>query len=296
MICSFRKDLRYQLNEWIEIANISDIHLGAGSCDKTGLKRFLTECIDNNRRIIVGGDLLDAIFPIGDRRYQPDMMDPALHGVNNPLDVVIEMAIDLLKPVAHLIEIISVGNHEQTIIKYHSTDPIKRIVDGLNRSLTDQGSVHVIEHGSWAGILQYRMYDSLRDNGKPQHTLPLNLYYTHGAGGSAPVSKGVIDFARWQVNHEGFHFYVAGHNHNLNASAEIKLRAPTLGEKLGLHKYQTRLVRSASWAGRSFRKNRSNIGWAEMKEFQPQPTGSGICKFRVVIADKRRSIETRAEI
>lgn len=293
---AFRKDLQYRLNEWIEMANISDIHLGAGSCDKAGLKRFLQECVDTNRRIIVGGDLLDAIFPIGDRRYQPDMLDPALHGINNPLDDVIDMAVELLKPVAHLTEIISVGNHEQTIIKYHSTDPIRRIVEALNQYLKVNGSDHVIEHGSWGGFLQYRLYDRETAEGHKQHTLPCNIYYTHGAGGSAPVSKGVIDFNRWQVNHEGFHFYVVGHNHNLNATGEIKFRAPNLGENLEMYTYQTRLVRSASWAGRPFRTNPSNIGWAEMKEFQPQPTGSGICKFRVITVDGRRAIETRAEI
>jgi hypothetical protein len=119
------------------------------------------------------------------------------------------MAKELLWPYRKIIDIIGVGNHEETFVKYSSNDPVRRLIE----ELTNEKDCEII-HGSFWGFI--RTTFMLDDNRKrPRH----ELLYLHGTGGDSPVTKGTIDFNRKGRNWK-FDCLTFGHKHNLLAGVD----------------------------------------------------------------------------
>lgn len=268
---------------WNYIYCISDVHFGNALCDETKFKSDLEEAKKLNADIFIIGDFFDAIYS-GDPRYKSSVLASWLWGTDTPLNKAIHEAETLLKPYAGNIRLISLGNHEHTIIKYHVNDPISTLINNLNIDLPPDQH---IRHGGYIGFFQY----VTRTSEKGQ-TNTFDIMYYHGKGGSAPVTKGMIDFNRMAASFN-YDALLMGHNHFRMGDATARMGISGKGKpKYWLMKH----VRCGAYLKSYMETDSSIVPYSELKAFSPIDTGCAIVKWRYTGSCSARRLEVKAEI
>ena len=184
------------------LALFSDLHLGANDSEEDKLRKDLEQSCNENRRILINGDVVEAILSTDMKRFTPSKI---LSGRDDALNEITEYAVNFLKPYADYIDLIGTGNHEQSTIRYNSFDIIGAICVLLNRERSK--SLEPIHRAGYQGYAQYRIND-----GNNKLTSVFTIYHHHGIGGSSPVSKGMIDFNRIIYSHDADLWWI-GHKH-----------------------------------------------------------------------------------
>lgn len=205
---------------------MSDLHIGAPQTDYAMIQRELDDALENNDRILINGDLLDLILPKDAKRYSPESVHPRLSRRTDIVNAVIEWGVELLGPVAHLIDMLGIGNHETATTRWHSIDPTLLILYELEKLAKERDPNHTIHYGGYTGFVDYRLR-AYEGRGGSRWV----LYYHHGSGGSAPVTKGLIDFNRKDVFVDADMIWM-GHKHNRLAVTVEKIRCPKAGDEL----------------------------------------------------------------
>jgi hypothetical protein len=185
----------------LKLALFSDLHIGADDVDHELMKRDLSNAKKENRRILINGDIAELILPSDKKRWSASKMNSQRDDV---LNEALEQSFDILKPYADNIDLIGTGNHDESPIKYDSFDLVGALVGLLNREKTN-GNIH---RAGYQGYIKYM----LRPKTKKHASTPFVIYHHHGSGGSAPVSKGMIDFNRIVYSHTANLYWLA-HKH-----------------------------------------------------------------------------------
>lgn len=181
---------------------ISDLHLDSIHCERELLKQHLDQALDINATIFIVGDLFDVMASYGDRRLLREDVDPLfIRRGESYLDLVVDYAVDYLKPYAKNIAMISKGNHEDTISQFHNTDILARVVGAMN------GSGARIMQGGYRGYLVTRYQRT-----KTSHATVIHHYH-HGYGGSAKRSFGVLDVQMEAMKYPDAQYLIRGHTH-----------------------------------------------------------------------------------
>jgi hypothetical protein len=201
------------MEDVVRIGCISDTHIGASSMNHKHLADDLQRMMDLNCRIGINGDIFDAILHSDVKRYNPLAVDKRLHQMDGtPLDNAIHLAYETFKPYATHIDWIGIGNHEDHVKKRHHICITSILIDRLNQL----PGVN-IRHGGWCGfwhlILNYH-------NTRTAFT----VYRHHGAGGSAPMTKGMLDTQRMMIWLSNVDAIWIGHKHNRWVSTDMKAR------------------------------------------------------------------------
>ena len=186
-------------NTTTKLGLFSDIHFDSPDCDKITLKKHFDYCLKDNRYILIGGDLFDSIL-------LRDMKRAVNHLVtqkDNQLNVKLEETADFLNPYKDIILFIGRGNHEESVIKYNGLDLLQMLTTMLN-----VGNKHKIQYGNYANFIRISW---LKSSGKS--TLHYDIFQHHGAGGSAPATKGMLDFNKIAKGVNADLIWI-GHKHN----------------------------------------------------------------------------------
>lgn len=163
--------------------------------------RHLRQARERNAVIIDGGDLFCAMQGKYDPRSDKRDVKPE-HQKGDYLDSLVKTAADFYGPYADLFAIMAPGNHETNISKRHETNLTERLVTMLNDR---HGSkIHV---GGFSGWVKFQLLLS-------GEARVVNLWYHHGYGGDAPVTKGTIQTSRQSVYLPDAHIVATGHTHN----------------------------------------------------------------------------------
>ena len=199
-------DATYQTTrEPIPVALFSDLHLEARDCDITRLKQDLKTEHDRGARMLFNGDMFDCILPSDRKRYSSGRdishNDAKLNEAEN-------IGFELLRPYVDDIDYMGTGNHEISVLKYHHYDIIQGLVSRLN-AIRDP-KLPKISRGGYQGYIRYRFHQE----GSKGHgsKFSYTIFHHHGAGGSSPVTKGMVDFNR-VVNAHVANLYWLGHKH-----------------------------------------------------------------------------------
>lgn len=160
----------------------SDIHFDSPDCDKMTFKQHLDYCLKDHRYILINGDLFDAILLKDQKRAVPSNTEHR----DNQLNVKLEETAHFLTPYKDQILFISRGNHEESILKYSGIDLLQMLCLMLNA-----GNKHQITYGNYANFLRFSWLNNAKKS-----VAHYDIFTHHGAGGSAPVTKGMIDFSR----------------------------------------------------------------------------------------------------
>lgn len=162
--------------QWLLLT--SDVHFDNPLCNRSLYKRHLEQAVERNAPNIDLGDFNCAMQGRSDPRHEKGHIDQE----NNTADYfgsLIRGSYSFLSPFSSILALRGIGNHESKILKHSEIDLTRAIVDRIN----DNGGNAIL--GGYRGWVMIRMR-----SGNFQQTF--RLYYTHGSGGSAPVTKGVI--------------------------------------------------------------------------------------------------------
>lgn len=198
---------------------MSDLHLGASSTNEKRIKEELQEAVDSGARILINGDVIDGILP-KDPRYQPSVIVEQLRGKDALINSTIEYVVEFLDPYVHNIDEISDGNHELSVLSHNSGDILDMVVKVLNLKHGTN-----IKHGSYIGFVTWHF-------GRLNSTSVISYrgFRSHGYTKSAPVSKGIMEFARNADSIEGVDFQWLGHSHDVTMHPTSKLFPGRNGE------------------------------------------------------------------
>ena len=220
-----RRKVDVKTSEPFGITLMSDLHIDSAHTNLAAIKKELKAAQENGDRILINGDVFDAILPSDRKRYTPVASRPELRGRIDVLNASIDLAYDLLSPYADQIDMIGIGNHEASMEKHHSIDMVKMLIDKLGPAVKAPG--HVINYGGYTGFVEYvaKLSGSSRR---------LVIYYHHGGGGAAPVTKGIIDFGRIAAYVDSDVTWV-GHRHNrITDTSAARLSLPRSGNEPAL--------------------------------------------------------------
>lgn len=183
----------------IKLALFSDIHYDSPDCDRVILKKHLDFCLKDNRYILFGGDLFDAILLKDQKRAVPHLLENTDAQLNKKLDDIY----NFLKPYQHLILFMGRGNHEESILKYNGLDVLQMLATMLN-----MGQEHKTLVGNYANFLRFTFKKQ-----SDRRELHYDIFQHHSVGGNAAVTKGIIDWNRIgkSVNAD---LIWTGHRHN----------------------------------------------------------------------------------
>lgn len=240
----------FTTTEKMNLLLISDIHIDSKKCDRKLLIRHLDEAKQRDAGIMIFGDLFDCMGGKYDKRTNKQDLRPE-YQVANYFDAITSDAAKILKPYAENIIMISEGNHEISVTGRHEINLIHNLINQLNPK---------IHHGSYAGFVKFILSKNNGNGMRKSYT----MYYTHGNGGNAPSSRGVLSTGRRQEAFEA-DLYVSGHNHNgwemtrpkvfLNDACNIQVNEPV---HMNLGTYKNDIL---------------DGGYADMKGFQPPVIG-----------------------
>lgn len=181
------------------VVALSDIHFDSTKCDRKALAGVLDEAVRRGAKIMFLGDWLDAMQGKWDPRGGKSDIRPE-YNVHNYFEAIIEDSFKFLKKYAEHIILISKGNHETAITKRHEIDPLSMLVYKLKTEC--KSPVLLGEYEGWIRVMLRR--------GSTAYSKV--IFYTHGTGGSAPVTRGVIQTNRRQVSIEA-DIFLSGHIH-----------------------------------------------------------------------------------
>jgi hypothetical protein len=206
---------------------LSDLHLGHAGAHKALLKRHIAKIAeDADCHVILGGDILDAIC-LQDRRARLSQMDPDIIGEHRDdlINQQVNMALDLLAPIARKIRLMLIGNHEEAILERASVDPLQILADGLGLSAAPKECLRGKPYeGAYCAYMRLRWPEAadMGSRGSP-HWWMLDIAAHHGAGGGrkpgAKVNR-VDDRAGWYPT---AHIVASGHNHSRTMHERVGL-------------------------------------------------------------------------
>ena len=159
----------------------SDIHWDSPDCDRTTLTQHFDYCLLDQRYILINGDFFDAILLKDAKRAVPHNTEHR----DNQLNVKLEEAAHFLTPYKDNILFMGRGNHESSILKYNGLDLLQMLTTLLNA-----GEKHQIRYGNYANFIRINWL-----NANKKSVLHYDIFAHHGAGGAAPQTKGMLDFA-----------------------------------------------------------------------------------------------------
>jgi len=181
----------------------SDAHHDSPSCNRKLERRHLDMMVERDGSWADFGDLFDAMQGKYDPRRNFDEILPEDVGADY-YDRVVKHAAEFYLPYADRCLVLGKGNHETATLKNASTDLTSNLAYHLGTEMGNGQHVTVGRYGGWIRFL-FTINKTKRRN--------VLLKYMHGAGGTAPVTKGVIQTNRQAVFLPDANVIINGHNH-----------------------------------------------------------------------------------
>jgi len=173
---------------------VSDVHFDSKHCDRGLLKKHLDQAKKRNAKIFIFGDFFDAMGGKLDKRTTKGDIRQE-YCTATYFDDIVDDAAKFLEPYKGNIALMSMGNHESSVLMHHETNILGRLCAKLG-----------VNEGKYAGFVRFQF--EAHGSGRSSRT----LYYTHGSGGASPVTRGVISSQRRQHDILA-QLYVSGHTH-----------------------------------------------------------------------------------
>lgn len=261
---------------------MSDLHIGAASCDKDLIVSELQWARENKARVAIAGDVFDLLLPKDHKRFNPTVLDPLIRNTDSVLNATLNMGSKILKPYADLIDLIGCGNHETAITKYHATDIIALLCERLSTPK------HQVRHGGYTGAWVNHYSRASGCSGT------FTVWYHHGTGGSSPVTKGIINFHRFSTWVRDADVIWSGHRHTRFVSHVQEARIPNQGDRFELRNvYHLQTSSYDSGDHEQFDSEGSyTTNWAVEKAFAPQGRGGA----KVWISIDAKTARPRVEV
>lgn len=254
-----RIDISGFTSGWMQsLLFLSDLHIDSRFCDRRLLKKHLDEAISKNAIIFIAGDLFDAMQGHDDPRRSYSEIKSQYAG-DNYFDLILDDAVEFFKPYKDNLALLGYGNHEYAVMHHNGTDLVQRFVQCM------RGLGSPIVAGGYGGYIRIGAYDG---GGTPRASL--RIYYNHGGGGEAPVTKGMIQTNRQAAYIRGADVIWNGHNHQEYISHQAVIE---LTNKDVVHQGMVTFIRTPGYKNEYGDQNKGFNGFAASKMMSPTPRG-----------------------
>lgn len=236
---------------------LSDIHYDSVYCQRKLLKKVLDEAVETDAKIMIFGDLFDVMGGKFDKRASKDEIRPE-YSTSKYFTQIVEDAAAFFIPYKDNVIFVSDGNHETSIQNRNEISLLDNFCFMLNLKGGD------VLRGKYSGFIRF-MFDMNNSNRSSKL-----MYYTHGSGGAAPVTKGAIKTNRRQ-DYALADFYVSGHIHTEYELPRTQIR---------LNQANVASIEKVyHWQLGCFKNDFLSGGWADHKEFAPPNLGGRWLQF-----------------
>lgn len=257
----------------------SDLHIGSDTFNHREFKRKMDWARDMNARVAMIGDIGEFIVRQDMKRYSPSGIKSHIATVDPQLDAFFEEGADVLSPYADIIDIFTYGNHEASIIKYHGIDPLKN----LAMRIFQRTGIN-INIGGYRGAIFHKFDMSTK------FSINHVTYYYHGAGGNAPVTKGMIDFNRLRNNYLADLFVTAHKHHKIADTGDPIVTWNSVGNP---EMREVKAVQLGTFKGNIEAQSSNPTGFEDMHNFSPSGTGGAMIEFQRLPCNGRYRLETK---
>ena len=254
-------------NKRQDILLMSDVHFDSPECDRKLFKRLLNEALERNAKIMFFGDFFDMMGGKYDPRTNKGHIRIE-YQVADYFDEVIRDAAKFLEPYKNNIVFFGMGNHEYSVVKRHEFNPLRQLVRELNIDA---------DLGNYTGYMKLFYSGSTKGNGKGY-----DLYWTHGSGGNAPVTKGMIGVNR-KASAIDADIFVSGHIHQGWVAPHTRMKLNSMGN---IEYYDQTHIQLGTFKDQG--------EWESSKGFNPPTKGGCWLKFTGGRIDNVRYITERA--
>lgn len=208
-----------------------DLHVGAKAMNETLLRHDIARiAADPNALWIGGGDYIDAICQVGDKRYRPSTLATWLHGVDDVMSAEVEYCAELLKPIASKCIGLIKGNHEDDAFRYYTKDTYWDLVKAIAAAgSTTPAKLAMGVHGFIELIFRYGA------PGKNGHNWVMTIYGHHGYGGGRLPGSHALTLGRVLSDYD-CDLALMGHRHVFAATPKT-----TASAHRGKYKLKTRI-------------------------------------------------------
>lgn len=251
---------------------MSDFHSDDNDFDEEAFETDIEAAIQRGCGIFVGGDVYSLLLPKDMKRFTGSR---AKMGDEHPIDAYVNNAVlstaERFKPYVNHIHAIGVGNHESSSVKFNGVDPVQLLIHELNK-YRDIDKFGKIQQMGYKGFITLRFKRPYEES----HYDHAYIWYDHGRGGGAVVTKGMIDITRTISYVEGVDVVWLQHKHVRWADPSIKKWFPNQRGEPAIRRiigmitgtYQKDLVID------DYEKTSGYvIHFGEEKQFAPQGTG-----------------------
>jgi hypothetical protein len=232
----------------------SDAHHDAVGSDQTLEMKHLREAKERGALILDIGDLFDCMQGRYDKRADRSALRPEYqHGPY--LDRLVDVAVERYAPFADRWLLMSPGNHETSVAKHNDTNLTERLYARL------KPSAPLLQLGTYAGFVRLRMKRGGSRSGA------LTIAYHHGFGGSAPVTRGVIQTNRMAISYPDADLVWSGHTHT---DFYLSIARQRINASDYVERDEQIHIRSPGYKEDTLKGE----GWAVEKGFMPQSVGA----------------------
>jgi hypothetical protein len=243
----------------------SDLHIDSVGCNRDRMLEDFTEAKQRGAKILIFGDVFDAMQGRFDPRRSLDELRPEYRR-QDYYDFVVKDTARILAPFADSLMLITSGNHETSVLKNASISLIDRLVYSLNMEHGAQ-----VLQGGYGGWVRF-----LLSRGTQGGRLSVKVKYHHGFGGESMMTKGIGHASRQQVYIKDADIILNGHNHN---AYYVPVISETISDAGRLVFFTTHHIRTP---GYKQDYGNGSDGWAVEKGMVPKPLGGAFVKLKVV--------------
>lgn len=232
----------------------SDAHHDAVACDRDLEMKHLLEAKKRGAYIMDIGDLFDCMQGRYDKRSDRSALrEEYQHGPY--LNRLIDVAAERYSPFANNWLLMSRGNHETAIAKHNDFDLTEQLYARLKTNAPH------LQLGTYAGFVRLRMR---------RHTnscCTVTIAYHHGFGGSAPVTRGVIQSNRMAISYPDADIVWSGHTHT---EFYVSLARQRVNQRDEVSRSEQVHIKSPGYK----EDTGKGEGWAVEKGFMPGSLGA----------------------
>lgn len=201
-------NVSYDHSERHSIFFMSDLHIEDNDFDEKRFLQDIDRAVKTGQRIFLGGDMFSLILAKDMKRFTGSRAKVKKQkAIDAYINEGIRYATEVLTPYADHIDFIGTGNHESTTVKFNGIDPSQYVIAALNLARSDK--LQPIRRLGYKGFIDLR-FCRKNDRGRFK---TMRIWYDHGRGGGAAVTKGMIDMNRTLAAVEGVDVIWLQHKH-----------------------------------------------------------------------------------
>lgn len=168
----------------------SDWHIDDHDFDRKRFQAQHDEAVECNAQGIFYGDMWSLMLLRTDRRATKG--NNAEYKTEDELDEALERAEELFAPYVNVYDVLGCGNHEVTAQEMYHRDMIRHMVRFANKNRDHEKRPQPVIHGGYCGLCRYQFK-------RPTHSRAYDVFWDHGQGGGAEISRGEIMLSRYAM-------------------------------------------------------------------------------------------------